>query len=451
MERNFPKQTLADYSNTIYGSAPSFGTGAGTTTGTKMPGAPSMGQQLLGLGLTGLNIYGAGTKGGTQGFNWGAAGQGMRGFKEGGQISGGLSTIYRANGGGLGDDEEGFPMESDENIGRFMRETDDIPDRRTMPTASNAELMRQVISGMIQDAPKRTQERKDLLSNFTTRDAEMRKTQQKERSDLSDESFGKREAEIKRRREKYPFASIQKGIAAGMKEPTIAMMFTQGIAVGGAELEKKADELDNMTDALEGLKFGAKSKEMADAHESNLTKLKNDTDLQLRFLSLDESEQQRIAALLAKGMELDVALSTIKSKTKTGGKITAPYLNDRNAAVRNVLGYSSDFKEGPDGQIVFTGKNQKGESLSDTEKKKIIEVETKYDAFYSFAINQGESGIAAARFAKQQMLLDNKGTPITTGDTTTGGKPPPGGKPNVASNIPEPENLAPRIPTFGSN
>ena len=138
--------------------------------------------------------------------------------KEGGQISGGLSTIYRANGGGLGDDEEGFPMESDENIGRFMRETDDIPDRRTMPTASNAELMRQVISGMIQDAPKRTQERKDLLSNFTTRDAEMRKTQQKERSDLSDESFGKREAEIKRRREKYPFASIQKGIAAGMKE-----------------------------------------------------------------------------------------------------------------------------------------------------------------------------------------------------------------------------------------
>ena len=48
------------------------------------------------------------------------------------------------------------------------------------------------------------------------------------------------------------------------------MMFTQGIAVGGAELEKKADELDNMTDALEGLKFGAKSKEMANAHESNL-------------------------------------------------------------------------------------------------------------------------------------------------------------------------------------
>ena len=93
MERNFPKQTLADYSNTIYGSAPSFGTGAGTTTGTKMPGAPSMGQQLLGLGLTGLNIYGAGTAGG-QPFSAQRAIGNITGYKkEGGQVSGGLSDL----------------------------------------------------------------------------------------------------------------------------------------------------------------------------------------------------------------------------------------------------------------------------------------------------------------------------------------------------------------------
>ena len=35
-----------------------------TTTTTGLPGAPGMGQQLLGLGMTGLNIYGAGTAGG---------------------------------------------------------------------------------------------------------------------------------------------------------------------------------------------------------------------------------------------------------------------------------------------------------------------------------------------------------------------------------------------------
>ena len=127
-------------------------------------------------------------------------------------------------------------------------------------------------------------------------------------------------------------------------------------------------------------------------------------------------------------------------------KLTTPYLNDRNKAVRNVLGYSSDFKEDASGQIIFTGKNQKGESLSDTEKKKIVEVETKYDAFYSFAESKGLSGIAAAAWAKKQMLAENKGT-----NTPPPPPPPPGGKPPVASNIPPPANLAPQIPTFGSN
>jgi len=445
MEKNFPKQQLSDYSSTVYGSAPSFATGAKSTTGTKMPGAPSMGQQLLGLGLTGLNIYGAGTAGGTKDFSFGRAGQGMRGFKEGGQISGGLSTIHRANGGGLGDDEEGFPMESDENIGRFMRETDDIPDTKTIPIASNAEMMRQVISGMIQDAPKRTQERKDLLSNFTTKDAEMRKTQQKERSDLSDKSFGKREAEIKRRREKYPFASIQKGIAAGMKEPTIAMMFTQGIAVGGAELEKKADELDNMTDALEGLKFDAKSKEMVDAHSSNLTKLKNDTDLQLRFLSLDESEQQRIAALLAKGMELDVALATIKGKATTG-KLTASILTEKSDAIRNALGFKGDFEIGPDGKANFVGKRADGSNLTDKDVQKIAEFNVTYGAAFANAISKNYNQLQAAVIA-QQAVIDK----FKKGTNTPPPPPPPGGKPPVASNIPPPANLAPQIPTFGSN
>jgi hypothetical protein len=441
-ERNFPKQTLADYSSTIYGSAPSFNTGARSTTGTSLPGAPSTGQQLLGLGLSGLNIFGAGTAGGTKDFSLGRA---FAPRAEGGQVGEELPVINRRIGGGLGDDEQGFPMDSDENIGRFIRETEDIPDT-VSEAPDNATMLRQVLQKMIATGPQRTQERKDLLESFTKKDSEMASRQQKERSDFSDTSFGKREAAIKERRERYPFASIQKGIAAGMKEPTIAMMFTQGIAVTGEELEAKANELDNMIDALEQQKFGAKSKEMSDVHESNRNKLKNETDLQLKFLALDESEQQRVAALLAKGIELETALATARGKSKTGGKITAPYLNDRNAAVRNVLGYSSDFKTGADGQVVFTGKNQKGESLSDTEKKKIIEVETKYDAFYSFAIEQGKSDIAAARFAKQQILLDNKGTNTPT-------PPPPSG--NNAT-IPKPSQgasnlLANPVPTFGPN
>jgi hypothetical protein len=62
-EKNFPKQTLSDYSSTIYGAAPSFKSGVGARTTTEMRGAPSMGQQLLGLGMAGLNSFTSGTLG----------------------------------------------------------------------------------------------------------------------------------------------------------------------------------------------------------------------------------------------------------------------------------------------------------------------------------------------------------------------------------------------------
>ena len=108
-EKNFPKQQIADYSSTIYGAAPSFKTGANTSSTTGLPGAPSMGQQLLGLGLSGLNIYGAGTAGGTS-FSPSRAASNMFGYnkKEGGQVSEGLPLIEAQQGtqgrtlGGLG-------------------------------------------------------------------------------------------------------------------------------------------------------------------------------------------------------------------------------------------------------------------------------------------------------------------------------------------------------------
>jgi hypothetical protein len=426
-ERNFPKQTLADYSSTIYGSAPSFSTGARSITGTSLPGAPSTGQQLLGLGLTGLNIFGAGTKGGTQAFNLGAAGQGLR-FKEGGQVGEELPVINRRIGGGLGDNEQGFPMDSDENIGRFIRETEDIPDT-VSEAPDNATMLRQVLQKMIATGPQRTQERKDLLESFTKRDSEMASRQQKERSDFSDASFGKREAAIKERRERYPFASIQKGIAAGMKEPTIAMMFTQGIAVTGEELEAKANELDNMIDALEQQKFGAKSKEMSDVHESNRNKLKNETDLQLKFLALDESEQQRVAALLAKGIQLETALATAKGKSKTG-KLTSSILNEKSDAIKNALGFQGDFEIGPDGKANFVGKRADGKDLTDKDVQKIAEFNVIYGAAFANALSNDYNELEAAVIA-QQAVIDKykKGTNISP-------PPPPSG--NNAT-IPKPK------------
>ena len=57
-ERGFPQQTLADYSQTVYGSPLSKQPFPTTTATTETPFVSSPASQLMGLGLGGLNIYG---------------------------------------------------------------------------------------------------------------------------------------------------------------------------------------------------------------------------------------------------------------------------------------------------------------------------------------------------------------------------------------------------------
>ena len=58
-EEAYPQQQLAEYTQNVYGN-PVLGTPSRTSTTTGTPFQPSTGQNLLGLGLTGLNIYGMG-------------------------------------------------------------------------------------------------------------------------------------------------------------------------------------------------------------------------------------------------------------------------------------------------------------------------------------------------------------------------------------------------------
>ena len=424
-ERNFPKQTLADYSSTIYGSAPSFNTGAKSVTGTSLPGAPSTGQQLLGLGLSGLNIFGAGGGFSPTGFQ---ANNLFSRKREGGQIGEGLPVINRRIGGGLGDDEQGFPMDSDENIGRFIRETEEIQDRPTMSDSEQRQANFFIeLERLQRDLGPRNKEKKDIISKRDVDVTRMIGDANKRQTDLSDASFNKREAAIKERRERYPFASIQKGIAAGMKEPTIAMMFTQGIAVTGEELEAKANELDNMIDALEQQKFGAKSKEESEQSERLLNNVKESSELQLKLLELDTSTQLKVLELMAKGLSYDAARLKASGMNK-GDKITQPYLNDRNSVIRSALKFQGDFKL-VDGKAVFTGKNDKGQNLTGDDYRKIAEVEAKYDGYYNAARRSKRTPSEAAEYAKEQLLKDTQGTNISP-------PPPPSG--NNAT-IPKPK------------
>ena len=88
----FPESTLAQYSSFVYGN-PFLRTPDTTKATTSMlqPTA-SVGQQLLGLGLTGLNIYGKGGGFGQGGFTADKFFTG-RGLASGGSVSGGLASL----------------------------------------------------------------------------------------------------------------------------------------------------------------------------------------------------------------------------------------------------------------------------------------------------------------------------------------------------------------------
>tara|TARA_R110000772_G_scaffold264871_1_gene385767 strand:+ start:147 stop:2207 length:2061 start_codon:yes stop_codon:yes gene_type:complete len=430
-EENYPQQTLANYSNTIYGN-PVLGTPSMTRSTSGTPGAASTAQQLLGLGLTGLNMYGAGTAGG-QNFSFGNMASTMynRPRAAGGQVGGGLPTIHRANGGGgLGDDEQGFPMESDENIGRFIRETEDIP-YRGQPTMSNSMQgpvnFYQGINKAINDLSVRSLESKNIATKLNTDVSAANIAANKRQTNLTDNFLNKKEAAIKRKSEAYPFASIQKGIAAGMKETTISEMFTQGIAVGGAELEKKANELANMVDALENKKFGAKSKQEAEQSARLLENLKGDANLQLKLLGQDTKTQLEILKLMAQGLNYKAALAKANKGNKL--KLTTAILSDKSDAINSALGFKGDFKVDAAGNSNYVGKRADGGDLTDVDVQKIARYNVIWSTVYSNADSKGLDGVAASALAQDAVIKQHQKDSTSLKVNTP---PPPGTKP-VAS------------------
>ena len=97
-EKQFPQKTLGDYSGMVYAN-PMAGLTSSTRTETGTPFVPSTGQQIMGMGLAGLNVFGMGGGFNPGGFNaaniWGnkaAEGGPVLGREEGGPV------LYRQRG-----------------------------------------------------------------------------------------------------------------------------------------------------------------------------------------------------------------------------------------------------------------------------------------------------------------------------------------------------------------
>ena len=115
-EKQFPQKTLSDYSGMVYAN-PMAGLTTQTDTTTGTPFVPSKGQQIMGMGLAGLNVFGMGGGFNPGGFNPANIWQNKA---EGGPV------IGRARGGqtGIWNDDQAEYKETPSGLKLMMKGSD---------------------------------------------------------------------------------------------------------------------------------------------------------------------------------------------------------------------------------------------------------------------------------------------------------------------------------------
>ena len=294
-ERSFPQQTLADYSGMVYGN-PLSKIPSMTTTTTGLPGAPGIGQQLLGLGMTGLNIYGAGTVGGGP-WSAGTMAKTFAGGKaSGGRLSGlsSLPVVRRQNSGEIIDIDEQETIVADPDI------------------QARLDAQRAAQNALVVDIPKTTDYvgsptlGKALEENPQLDPEKVRAMREKSISEVQDiysSSEGREkellDAYLKRKKELlgdegYPFANIQSAISAAMDEPTIAMGIIRGAEKAGQLT--KADKKEVKLAELEmlGEEFGLEKEQLAKKERRALNIFERNSSLRKRLLSLPSELRDKV-------------------------------------------------------------------------------------------------------------------------------------------------------------
>ena len=275
-EQQFPQRTLAQYSGTVYGN-PLAGMPTATTTTTGLPGAPSMGQQLLGMGLSGLNIYGMGG-----GFGGGFSGQTLanrmygKAAAEGGSVN---EVIHRRTPGPLT-----LPNRPSQTITENIRVLQESLSRTTDPNErreimDKINIQKQDPSLKIGRPSERFQATREALTDVTdtaiTGAGEVKKSKIKSAGDLakaSERGISGVENILKKAASdrgvtvdqlKSELAEARKGIAGpgimgiseAMKEATPALAFTKVVdKTRGGVRQASIDEADRRTKNIELLK-----------------------------------------------------------------------------------------------------------------------------------------------------------------------------------------------------
>lgn len=292
-EQQYPQKTLAQYSGSVYGN-PMLGQPSQTKTTTGTPYQPSMGQNLLGMGLTGLNIYGMGG-----GFGGNFSGQTLAnraygpvsgaGRKGGGSVGGlsGLPVVRRAVGGG-----------------DFEGDVENIKINELFPYRPPSPTIREPISGMnevsellkkfgvtLPDPEKIRQREQEYATTSAEKTREFEAGEETARS----KRFERRMAKAKEGNPMARFAAIQKAIKAGVMGPQGFDPVT-GMEVYGEEMaplnEKMSDLMNTIDEEDEAIKTGQRKRK----HERLMNSLKTDKELQERLTALPRKNMRELLA-----------------------------------------------------------------------------------------------------------------------------------------------------------
>jgi len=339
-EQQYPQKTLAQYSGSVYGN-PMLGQPSQTKTTTGTPYQPSMGQNLLGMGLTGLNIYGMGG-----GFNQPAGGFSPNMFFTGKRAAGGGKV-------GMSDKNLGKYME--QGSGAISANNRDRLMRLYKSGLSGLPVVRRAIGGdfegdvenikITEEFPYRLPspptklggtgisfmdqlaKLQESLGYSRTTPEDLRKIYTDEKTALETASKSKREGRLadfaerrktreSRRNPMAEFAANQAAIEA-LVGGEGGVDWVKGGKVYGEEHAKLREKNNALMNKLDDEEAAIKSGLRDDEHAQLIESIRSNTQLQIQLLKLPESEMNKIltgAELIGKIEELKA--STIEKRQK---------------------------------------------------------------------------------------------------------------------------------------
>ena len=291
-EEAYPQQQLAEYTQNVYGN-PVLGTPSRTTTTTGTPFQPSTGQNLLGLGLTGLNIYGMGGGFGAPNpnqFSLANIYNPPRRSKAGGKVGGGLNSlpvVNRANGSSVMDSEDALAIAKRygmQPVGTGIIPTSQQLQTQTLSTAMNAPENRDVNINIVRDREEKSSELKKALMQKSNAELDA----------LDEAYFAGRESNIKAN----PMARgavIQKliGLISGSEKGALG-----GFLEGAPDALKGISDLDTALGTkkseLAKDKFTTKRGKLKERRTENIKLIEEDRDLTRLYDSLPAKLQARV-------------------------------------------------------------------------------------------------------------------------------------------------------------